>query len=222
MITAERKPLEEIMEFVKNHDRILLAGCNECVTVCAAGGRKEVGLLASALQLKFMQAGRTLDIREMTLERQCDPEYVEELAPFIDQVDAVLSMACGCGVQEVARRYKHLPVYPALNTKFMGASERQGVWAERCQGCGDCLLGLTGGICPIARCSKRILNGPCGGSSRGKCEISPEVDCVWQLIWDRLKALGIENRYENITPVKNWQPGIGGGPRKIIRKDLAE
>ena len=222
MITAERKPLEEIMEFVKPHGRILLVGCNECVTVCAAGGRKEVGLLASALQLKFMKEGQTLDIKEMTLERQCDPEYVEELASFVDQADAVLSMACGCGVQEVARRYKNLPVYPALNTKFMGASERQGVWAERCQGCGDCLLGLTGGICPIARCSKRLLNGPCGGSTSGKCEISPEVDCVWQLIWDRLKALGMEDRYEDIMPAKDWQTGRGGGPRKIIREDLAE
>lgn len=222
MITAERKPLEEIMKFVKPYGRILLVGCNECVTVCAAGGRKEVGLLASALQLKFMQTGQTLDIKEMTLERQCDPEYVEELAPFIDQADAVLSMACGCGVQEVARRFKNLPVYPAVNTKFMGASERQGVWAERCQGCGDCLLGLTGGICPIARCSKQILNGPCGGSTNGKCEISPEVDCVWQLIWDRLKALGIEDRYEDIMPVKDWQTSRGGGPRKIIREDLAE
>ncbi len=222
MITAERKPLEEIMEFVKPHGRILLVGCNECVTVCAAGGRKEVGLLASALQLKFMKEGQTLDIKEMTLERQCDPEYVEELTSFVDQADAVLSMACGCGVQEVARRYKNLPVYPALNTKFMGASERQEVWAERCQGCGDCLLGITGGICPIARCSKRLLNGPCGGSTSGKCEISPEVDCVWQLIWDRLKALGMEDRYEDIMPAKDWQTGRGGGPRKIIREDLAE
>ena len=222
MITAERKPLEEINEFVKPHRRILLVGCNECVTVCAAGGRKEVGLLSSALQLQFMKEGQTLEIKEMTLERQCDPEYVEELAPFIDQTDAVLSMACGCGVQEVARRYKNLPVYPALNTKFMGASERQGVWAERCQGCGDCLLGLTGGICPIARCSKRLLNGPCGGSTGGKCEISPDVDCVWQLIWDRLKALGMEDRYEDIMPAKDWQTSRGGGPRKIIREDLAE
>jgi ferredoxin len=222
MITAERKPLEEITEFVKPYRRILLVGCNECVTVCAAGGRKEVGLLASALQLKFMQEGQTLDIKEMTLERQCDPEYIEELAPFVDQADAVLSMACGCGVQEVARRYKNLPVYPAVNTKFMGASERQGVWAERCQGCGDCLLGLTGGICPIARCSKRLLNGPCGGSTNGKCEISSDVDCVWQLIWDRLKALGMEDRYEDIMPAKDWQTSRGGGPRKIIREDLAE
>lgn len=222
MITAERKPIEEITESIKPFHRILLVGCNECVTVCAAGGRKEVGLLASALQLKFLKMGRTLDIKEMTLERQCDPEYVEELASIIDQSDAILSMACGCGVQELARRYKTVPVFPAVNTKFMGASERPGVWAERCQGCGDCLLGLTGGICPVARCSKRLLNGPCGGSTGGKCEISPEVDCVWQLIWDRLKVLGLENRYEDIMPAKNWQTGTGGGPRKIMREDLVE
>ena len=121
--------------------RILLVGCNECVTVCAAGGRKEVGLLASALHMAFLKSGENIEIREHTLERQCDPEYVEELVPMIDGVDAVMSMACGCGVQEVARRFKDKPVFPAVNTKFMGASERQGVWAERCQGCGDCLLG---------------------------------------------------------------------------------
>jgi len=222
MITAERKPLEEIINSVKPFQRILLVGCNECVTVCAAGGRKEVGLLASVLQMNFMKTGQTIDIKELTLERQCDPEYIEELSTHMDQADAVLSMACGCGVQEIARRYKNKPVFPAVNTKFMGASERQGVWAERCQGCGDCLLGLTGGICPIARCSKRLLNGPCGGSTNGKCEISPDVDCVWQLIWDRLKALGMEDRYEDIMPAKNWQTGRGGGPRKIIREDLAE
>ncbi len=220
MITAERKPMEEIIESVRPYNRILLVGCNECVTVCAAGGRKEVGILSSALQMAFMQEGKTLDIKELTLERQCDPEYVEELVSLIDQADAVLSMACGCGVQEVARRFKDKPVYPAVNTKFMGAAERQGVWAERCQGCGDCILGLTGGICPVARCSKRLLNGPCGGSTAGKCEISQDVDCVWQLIWDRMKALGIENRYEEVMTAKDWRTSRDGGPRKIIREDL--
>jgi len=221
MITAERKPMEEIIACVKPYQRILLIGCNECVTVCAAGGRKEVGLLSSALQMAFMQSGRTLEIKELTLERQCDPEYVEELVPYIDHADAVLSMACGCGVQEIARRFKDKHVYPALNTKFMGASERQGMWAERCQGCGDCVLGITGGICPIARCSKRLLNGPCGGSGNGKCEISPDVDCAWQLIWDRLKALGMEDRYEEIMEAKDWRTSRDGGPRRIIREDLA-
>jgi ferredoxin len=222
MITATRKPLEEIIDSIRSFDRILLVGCNECVTVCAAGGRKEVGILSAALQMAFLKNGKNLQIIEHTLERQCDPEYVEELVTMIDGVDAVLSMACGCGVQEVARRFKAKPVFPALNTQFMGASERQGVWAERCQGCGDCLLGYTGGICPIARCAKRLLNGPCGGSSNGKCEISPDVDCAWQLIWDRLKTLGLEERYELITPAKDWRTGGGGGPRVIIREDMAE
>ena len=221
MITAERKPMEELIECLKPYRRILVAGCNECVTVCAAGGRKEVALLSSSLRMAFLKEGKVLEVTEITLERQCDPEYVEELVPRIDQVDAVLSMACGCGVQEIARRFKEKHVYPAVNTRFMGASERQGVWAERCQGCGDCLLGFTGGICPIARCSKRLLNGPCGGSTGGKCEISPDVDCAWQLIWDRLKALGMEKQYEENISAKDWRTGRGGGPRKIMREDLA-
>ncbi|MDQ1334127.1 MAG: hypothetical protein QG552_1077 [Thermodesulfobacteriota bacterium] len=221
MITAERKPMEEIMGYVEPCQRILLVGCNECVTVCAAGGRKEVGLLSSALQMAFMKSGKVLQVKELTLERQCDPEYVEELVREIDGVDAVLSMACGCGVQEIARRFRDKPVFPAVNTSFMGASERQGVWAERCQGCGNCVLGLTGGICPIARCSKRLLNGPCGGSTGGKCEISPDVDCAWHLIWERMKALGMEKSYEQVMPARDWRTSRDGGPRKIVREDLA-
>jgi ferredoxin len=221
MITAERKPMEELIKCVRPFRTILLAGCNECVTVCAAGGRKEVGVLASALRMHFMKAGQPFEIQEVTLERQCDPEYVEQLASNIDQVDAVLSMACGCGVQEIARRFHNKPVFPALNTKFMGASERQGIWAERCQGCGDCVLGFTGGICPVARCSKQLFNGPCGGSTNGKCEVDPSIDCAWQLIWDRLKALGMTERYEENLPAKDWRPGRGTGPRKIIREDMA-
>ena len=221
MITAVRKPMEEIIACVEPYDRILLVGCNECVSVCSAGGRKEVALLASALHMHFMKQGKTMDIREITLERQCDPEYVEELVTSVDGADAILSMACGCGVQTIAARYREKPVFPAVNTTFMGASERQGVWSERCQGCGDCVLGITGGICPIARCSKRLMNGPCGGSTKGKCEIDANVDCAWQLIWDRLKALGLERRIEDIMEAKDWRTSRDGGPRKIIREDLA-
>ena len=137
MITAVRKPIEEIIAYVEPYERILLAGCNECVTVCAAGGRKEVGILSSALQMAFLKKGKKLEVIEHTLERQCDPEYVDELVPMIDRAEAVVSMACGCGVQEIAKRFKEKPVFPAVNTGFMGASERQGVWSERCQGCGD-------------------------------------------------------------------------------------
>lgn len=221
MITAVRKPIEEIIACVSPYDRILLVGCNECVSVCSVGGRKEVALLSSALHMHFLKQGKTMDIREMTLERQCDPEYVEELVNYMDGADAVLSMACGCGVQTIAARYREKPVFPAVNTTFMGASERQGVWSERCQGCGDCVLGITGGICPIARCSKRLMNGPCGGSTKGKCEIDANIDCAWQLIWDRLKALGLEKRIEDIMEAKDWRTSRDGGPRTITREDLA-
>ncbi len=221
MITAEQKPIQEIIQYIAPYSKILLVGCNECVTVCSAGGRKEVGLLASALRLDAQKQGKELDVQEITLERQCDPEYVEELLASIDGVEAVVSMACGCGVQTVAARYEKTPVFPAVNTKFMGASESQGIWGERCQGCGDCMLGITGGICPVARCSKSLLNGPCGGTSNGQCEISPDVDCAWRLIWERLVALGIQDRYEELNAAKDWRPAGGGGPRKIIREDLA-
>lgn len=220
MITAERKPIQEILEYITPFSRVLLLGCNECVTVCNAGGRKEVGILASTLTMARRKEGLEIEVEELTLERQCDPEFVEELARIIDRYEAVLSMACGCGVQTVAERFPTVPVLPMVNTEFMGASERQGVWAERCAGCGDCVLAYTGGICPVARCSKRIFNGPCGGSSKGKCEINPEVDCAWQLIWDRLKALGQSELYSHIMPAKDWRSARDGGPRRIVRRDL--
>ncbi len=223
MIVADRKPIEEIIEEVKDYRKILIAGCNECVTVCEAGGRKEVGVLASALRMYFMNQGREVKIDEITLERQCDHEYLEEIRNDIDQYDAVVSLACGVGVQFMAEKYPSKPVLPGVNTSFMGVTEERGVWTERCQGCGQCILATTGGICPVSRCAKRIFNGPCGGSSGGKCEISKEVDCAWQLIVDRLKELGrFEEEYEKLAPIKDWSTERAGGPRKVVREDVQQ
>jgi len=220
MIVADKKPIEEIIEQVKGHERILVLGCNECVTVCGVGGEREVGVLASELRLYWSKEGETFDIREHTLERQCDYEYIDQIRGFVDEYDCILSMACGAGVQYVAEAYKTKPVLPAVNTTFLGVTLEQGVWSERCQGCGSCLLDMTAGVCPIARCSKSLLNGPCGGSSEGKCEIDKEVDCAWQLIVDRLKESGQMERYEEILPVKDWRTSREGGPRKRVREDL--
>jgi ferredoxin len=220
MIVADKKPIEEIIDYVKDHQNILVLGCNECVTVCEVGGKKEVGLLASALRMHFLQQGREVNVGERTLERQCDHEYLEEIRDSIDRYDAVVSIACGVGVQFTAEKYTSQNVYPGVNTLFMGANETRGVWSERCQGCGQCVLATSGGICPISRCAKRILNGPCGGSTGGKCEISKEVPCGWQLIIDRLKALGRMDEYEIISPIKNWSTDRAGGPRKVVREDL--
>ena len=220
MIVAEKKPIEEIIDYVKDFQKILVAGCNECVTVCEAGGKKEVGILASALRMYFMNEGKKVDIDEVTLERQCDHEYLEEIRDRIDQYDAVLSLACGVGVQFMAEKYFSTPVFPGVNTCFMGAAEERGVWSERCQGCGQCILGKTAGICPISRCAKRLLNGPCGGSTKGKCEINKDLDCAWQLIIDRLKELDRFDEYEQIMPIKDWSTERAGGPRKVVREDV--
>ena len=220
MIVADKKPIEEIIDEVKNYKTILILGCNECVTVCEAGGKKEVGILASALRTYFLTQGNKMKIDEKTLERQCDHEYLEEIRDIIDQYDAVVSLACGIGVQFVAEEYQTTPVYPGVNTCFLGATEKRGLWTERCQACGVCILARTGGICPVSRCAKRILNGPCGGSTNGKCEINKEVECAWQLIINRLVALGRIDDYEIMAPLKDWSKDRAGGPRKIVREDL--
>ena len=223
MIVADRKPIEEIIDVIGEKENILILGCNECVTVCEAGGKKEVGVLASALRMYFLNKGRDVRIDEVTLERQCDHEYLEEIRDTIDAYDGVVSLACGVGVQYMAERYPGTPSVPGLNTDFMGGSLEQGVWAERCQGCGNCVLHLTGGICPITRCSKSLLNGPCGGSTSGKCEIDPDVECGWQLIVDRMKSMGIlEEAYEQLMDYKDWTTSRDGGPRKIVREDMRE
>lgn len=220
MIVAKQKPIEEIIEEAKEYDKILLAGCNECVTVCEAGGKKEVAVLASALRMYFMNQGKDMKIDEVTLERQCDHEYLEEIRNTIDQYDAVISLACGVGVQFMAEKYMQMPILPGVDTCFMGVTEERGVWTERCQGCGQCILAKTGGICPVSRCAKRLFNGPCGGSTKGCCEINKDLLCGWQLIVDRLTEMDRLEDYEQLAPIKDWSTERAGGPRKVIREDV--
>ena len=220
MIIADKKPIQEIIENVKDYENILILGCNECVTVCEAGGKKEVKFLASVLRMYFMKQGKKKKIDEKTLQRQCDHEYVEEIRDIVDQYDAIISLACGVGVQFTAEKYLTTPVLPGVNTVCLGANEDRGIWTERCQACGDCVLARTAGICPVSRCAKRVLNGPCGGSGNGKCEINKDLDCAWQLIIDRLKALDKMDDYEKVSPIKDWSTDRAGGPRKITREDV--
>ncbi len=220
MIVAEQKPLEEIKGLLGEAGRVLIVGCGTCVTVCFAGGEKEAGVLGSLLRMSTKMEGRAKDVGEVTVQRQCEWEYLDAIRERVAEADVVLSLGCGVGVQALAERYPNAVVVPGLNTKFMGLPLEQGVWAERCAACGQCLLGLTGGICPIARCSKQLLNGPCGGSSQGKCEVNPDIECAWQLIYDKLKAQGRLSLLMEITPPKDWRTSRDGGPRKIVREDL--
>ncbi len=218
MIMAKPKPIEEIVHEIKDFNKVLVAGCNGCVAVCEAGGLNEVEILASALRMYFANQNKDMTIGEISLTRQCDKEYLEELKDKIGDYDAVVSIACGAGVQFMVEMYNKKRIFPGVNTLFMGVTEEKGVWTERCQGCGECVLASTGGICPVARCSKRIMNGPCGGSSNGKCEIDKDVDCGWHLIYERLKELGELRRFEEPTSPKNWLTSRDGGPRKITKE----
>lgn len=220
MILAERKPIEDILSYLGEARRVLLVGCHGCVTVCGAGGQKEVDLLADVLELARKSRGQAIEIGRMTLERQCDPEFLTEMLDEAKKFDVVLSLACGAGVQLVAEKAGGLRVLPALNTTSIGVAEQKGQWGERCQACGDCKLHLTGGICPVTRCSKSLLNGPCGGSSDGLCEIGNGSRCGWQLIIDRLEATGCLDQYETILEPADWSKSRDGGPRKLVREDL--
>ena len=220
MIVADRKQVPEIRDAIKDHDRVLFLGCGTCVTVCLSGGEREVSIMGSAVRMALRLIGRgNVVVDECTIERQCEDAFIDLVAPRIKEYDAVCSFGCGAGVQLLAERFGKTPIYPGLNTQFIGVLQSQGVWTEKCAGCGNCRLGEFGGICPITRCAKRLLNGPCGGSQEGRCELSPELECGWQLIYDRCCELGTLDRLKAIAPPQDWSTGHDGGPRRVVRED---
>ncbi len=219
MIVAQRKKIPDLLAIVGKHRKLLLLGCGTCVTVCLAGGQREVSIIASALRMTAKLKGLSLEVEELTIERQCDNVFIEQAADAIKRNDAVLSLGCGAGVQAIAERYANKPVYAGLDTAFLGILEERGVWAEKCAACGLCVLHQYGGICPITRCAKHMLNGPCSGSREDRCEANPDRPCAWQLIYTRLKEIGQLDELKKIKPLKNWRTSQDGGCRVIVRED---
>ena len=222
MIVGKQKPLEEIWDIIKEYRKVLVFGCNTCVAVCHEGGNKEAEILGSLLRMKAKNDAADIEITNTGIERQCEHEYFEKVAAEIESADAVLSIACGAGVQFLGEKFPGKTVLPGLNTTFIGVVDAPGVFSERCMMCGDCILHLTGGICPITRCSKSLMNGPCGGSNKGSCEINPDVPCAWHLIYDRLNGQGRLGLIQTYIPAKNWVTSSHGGPRKQVREDMKD
>ncbi len=221
MIIGEWKPVSELVQRLSGRRKILVAGCATCVAECAAGGEREVETLAPLLRMGLKKKGQDVEIATHTLERQCEWEFVEELEGMLGGVDAVLSLACGIGVQAVAERFQDVPVYPGVNTTALAIREEPGLWTARCAACGDCVLGETFGLCPIARCAKSLLNGPCGGTRvGGKCEVNQENDCVWCMIYERAKARGEVDTLIEVKRSKGWSSSSHGGPKRMLREDL--
>ncbi len=219
MIVAERKPMEEILAEIEDFQKILVLGCKGCTTVCCSGGPKEVETLSTLIRMDRKQKGKEVETLEASTELQCEPESVKPmLENLANQYDVVLSMACGAGVQTVAKLFPDQRVFPALNTNFTGMAEEHGVWTEACLACGDCILGKTAGICPVTRCAKGLLNGACGGASEGKCEVSKDRPCAWQEIYHGLKRLNLLHYLNEKPQVKAWPIH----PGKVVREDLRQ
>jgi len=218
LITAKRKSFDEIRRLTDDAEHVLVVGCNTCVAVCLTGGEKEAEQLATQLRLARRQAGIKGGVDVVTVLRQCENEYLDAIAKQVEAADVVLSTACGIGPQGLALRYPAKRVAPAMNTNMMGYVKEHHVWSEYCVACGFCIIGATGGICPIARCAKKLLNGPCGGSQNGSCEISPDVPCAWQEIYDRLHRLGKLDSLKNILGPKKWHASNSGGPRTMKKE----
>jgi len=211
MIVTTQKPLDEILEFISPYRNILVVGCDGCTQ--PPRGLREAQTLSQLLELGGKLRNKEFAFNETTLAKQCDSYLAASmLRPQVDGVEAVLSLACGVGVQTLAEVLLELAVFPTQNTHFMGAEDREGATLEeRCAGCGDCLLAVTGGICPIARCAKGLLNGPCGGTNDGKCEVDPEKDCAWTLIYQRLEKQGKLDLFDEYYPPRNFQVVIRPG-----------
>ncbi|MFC1900109.1 methylenetetrahydrofolate reductase C-terminal domain-containing protein [Chloroflexota bacterium] len=206
MIVAEQKSLAEISRMIAPYENVLILGCGTCMTVCDAGGEREVSFLHNALRLaQAKNEDTTHSFSEYTLKRQCDPEFLDLISDRVNDVDAVLSLGCGIGVQAVAERLADTPVLPGVNTSFMGMTKETGIWDERCAACGECRLEDTGGICPITRCTKGILNGPCAGTKNGKCEANKDIDCAWIIIYERLERLQQLEKMRRYYPLRNFR-----------------
>jgi hypothetical protein len=179
--------------------------------------------MAELINLSGKLNDKGFETKTFTVSRTCDNKILERnLAPELEGVDAVLSMACGIGPQTIVEVFPDVKVFPAQNTHCYGSEKMEdAAFYERCVGCGNCIIYLTDGICPIARCSKNLLNGPCGGTTaEGKCEVSKEIDCAWYLIYKLLESRGEVDRMNEIQPAKDWSTSWHGGPRKLTREDL--
>ncbi|MEJ2245964.1 MAG: methylenetetrahydrofolate reductase C-terminal domain-containing protein [Acidobacteriota bacterium] len=205
MIVGDLKSLEEIASSVTGYRKILVLGCGGCVTVCRSGGDAEARDLARRLSHIEYHRGIPPELGVDTIERQCENDLIRSYLKVPEGTEAVLSLACGAGVQIVADVLDPLPVIPALTTTFMGGTDEPGIWREKCRGCGDCLLDSTAGICPIALCAKRLLNGPCGGSRSGFCEVGSETPCAWAKIYTRLEKQGRLNLMDEFRGFRDWR-----------------
>ena len=202
MIITKQKPIEEVLEALGGKKKIFLVGCGECSTTCRAGGEEEVKVLVERLGKEEKDILGWVVPEAPCICSQVKANFAKS-RKLIKDAEAMLVLACGLGVQSVAENGRFAgPVYAGCNTLFAGGVRPDGSFFEYCSLCAECVLNKTAAICPVTRCSKGMLNGPCGGTNKGKCEVDTERDCAWTLIYRRLEELGELDRLHQIMPPK--------------------
>jgi ferredoxin len=207
------KPVEVVLKGLEGYDRVFIAGCGTCATMCRTGGVEEVAAMGKALE----EAGK-LVTGSLVIPTACDTlthECMEQNQEAMEDAQVALVMSCAFGVQTVAG-YIGRPVQPALDTLFFGLETTPGHFSEVCMQCGDCVLAQTAGICPVTACHKGLLNGPCGGTNNGMCEIDSSIDCAWTLIYNKLKEIGRLDLMKNYCEPKNFQAMAKPGKVDIV------
>ncbi len=214
--------MDEIIDMIAPYEKVLVLACGGCVTVCLTGGEKNAEMLATQLKLAASQADKTISADFDCITRQCEKEFFDNLTKNPDDYDAVLSIACGAGVGYMSEQYPDAVILPGMNTTFLASNVANGIWEEYCRGCGDCALAWTGGICPIAKCSKSLINGTCGGTNDGKCEVDQDMECGWLAIYERLEKRDRLDEYRKMRPLRDHRKDRGKGVRRLVLKDMIE
>jgi ferredoxin len=202
MIITKQKKINDILNSV-GEGPVFIAGCNECATVCHTGGEKEV------LEMKDTLDEKGIEVTGWTvLEPAChllnDKRILRKYENEVNKAKKILVLACGNGVQTLAEIFEETDIVSGTDTLFLGEIKHTNDFEKRCDMCGDCVTDLFGGLCPVSRCPKGMLNGPCGGSIDGKCEVNRDMPCVWNTIYDRLKNKGKLNQLKEIRDPKDW------------------
>lgn len=223
MVISDRKPMSEILGFLKDANKIILVGCNQCAAAVKTGGEPELEEMKVLLEAEGKEVlGYILPNTACNL--MLGKKELKALKDELKDADAILSLACGDGTQTIVKNVQkqNIPVYPANNTLFIGEVERVGKFKEACRACGECELGWTGGICPVTMCAKGLINGACGGAKNGKCEVDPDNDCAWIQIYERLKNLDQLDNLLEVREPKDYSKQLNPRRHSINKKAESE
>ena len=217
-IITTKKPLDEILGAMKGAKKITLVSCGSCAAMCQTGGTEGAEEMAEKLKENGFEI-KTIIVPEEVCDNRVMLKDFRKIDEDLNDTDAILTLSCGLGVasivQTLEKKHPNIPVFIGTNTEFMGMTERIGRFYMRCRGCGQCLLNETGGICPITTCAKSLMNGPCGGMVRGKCEVGNyERDCGWVLIYERLKEIGRLDLFSKLRDPVDWSES--GHQREVV------